>query len=180
MDDLGVDDLDEVCLDHRGVALNSPAVSPRRSCARSRARECARQCPSRAPCGARRAERSGRSRPAACARTCPSSATSSWLRPPAGSSSRSSRRLGDEGARELDALQRPERQARTRPLGQLLEADVAEHLEGAGPAASGRGTGRARMRPDEDVVENGHRAEQLDVLERARDASTRDPEHAAC
>ena len=84
-------------------------------------------------------------------------------------------RLGDERARELDALQRAERQAGDRAVRDVGDADVVEDLERAAAAGAPGERLRARVRADEDVVEHGHRPEELDVLERARDAAPDDP-----
>src|SRR5918994_2107403 len=81
-------------------------------------------------------------------------------------------RLRDEGARQLDALQRPEREARGGAKGERAPADVGDRVERPGLDAPA-----ARVRPDEDVVEHGHRLEELDVLERAGDATSDDPVH---
>ena len=99
-----------------------------------------------------------------------SSSTSSWLSPPAGSSSRSEPRLRDERAGELDPLQRPERQARRRAVGvrPRCRRTRASRARGARTARSGWKR-RHRVRADEHVLEHRHRREELDVLERARD-----------
>ena len=77
-------------------------------------------------------------------------------------------RLGDEGARELDPLQRPVGKPGGRALGEVLDLDVLEDLARAGAGMP------ARVGADEDVLEDGHRREELDVLERARDAPAHD------
>ena len=74
-------------------------------------------------------------------------------------------RLRDERACELDALLDPVRQRRRREQRAIAEPDDVEHLERLRlphlpPAA---------VRADEHVLEHGHRPEELDVLERARD-----------
>ena len=81
-------------------------------------------------------------------------------------------RLRHERASELDALLDPVRQRRCREERPVAEADDVEDLEGflltcAPPSA---------VRPDQDVVEHRHRAEELDVLERPRDALAHDLE----
>ncbi len=81
-------------------------------------------------------------------------------------------RLRHERARELDALLDPVRERRRREERTVAEADDVEHLErvlltGAAPSA---------VRPDEHVLEHRHRAEELDVLERPRDALAHDLE----
>ena len=79
--------------------------------------------------------------------------------------------LRDERAGELDALQRPEREARDRPLRDRSQPDVVEHLERLGVDVAA-----ARVGADEHVVQHGHRLEELDVLEGARDpARARSP-----
>ena len=78
-------------------------------------------------------------------------------------------RLRDERAGELDALQRPERQAGGRAPRDVVDADVprASRAPVCAPArALEAGDG---VRADEHVLEHRHRREQLDVLEGARD-----------
>ena len=83
-------------------------------------------------------------------------------------------RLGDQRARELDPLERPERQPRRRPSGDVGDPDVVEDLARAAADGAAAKRPRAGVRADEHVVEHRHRAEQLDVLERARDPATND------
>ncbi len=83
-------------------------------------------------------------------------------------------RLGDEGARELDPLQRPERQPGRRPSGHVGDPDVVQDLARATANGAAAKRTRSGVRADEHVVEHGHRAEQLDVLERARDPAPHD------
>src|SRR4029077_14699666 len=75
-------------------------------------------------------------------------------------------RLRGEPPGELDALARRVRQAGDGPFRELLELEVLEDL------AQPRPCGTPRVRSDEDVVANGHRREQLDVLEGAGDPAS--------
>ena len=81
-------------------------------------------------------------------------------------------RLRHERPRELDPLQRAEREPRHGPRRDLPEADVVERL-----ARLGLDVAAARVRADEDVLEHRHRPEELDVLERARDPAPDDLVH---
>ena len=83
-------------------------------------------------------------------------------------------RLRDERARELDALERPEREARGRTARDVGDPDVLERLVRAGAHAALALEARHRVGADEDVLEHGHRREELDVLERAGDAEPHD------
>src|SRR5207248_8026877 len=76
-------------------------------------------------------------------------------------------RARSEGAGELDPLHRPERQPGRRTAGDALEPELREQLL-RGPLA-------ARMPSDLDVLEHRHAREELDVLERPRDAPADDP-----
>ena len=79
----------------------------------------------------------------------PSSATSSWFRPPAGSSRRSRRGLRDERARELDALLRSVRQRGRRRARRSTEPDDVERPRAPRsrrPCGRGRARRRARSR----------------------------------
>ena len=78
-------------------------------------------------------------------------------------------RLRDERPGELDALARRVRQPGDGPFRESLELEVLEDL------AQPRPCGAPRVRSDEDVVANGHRREELDVLERAGDPAPDDP-----
>ena len=78
---------------------------------------------------------------------------------------------GDEGAGELDALQCP----KGRPDGPIRDRgqpDVVEHV-----ARLRLRVAAANVGADEDVIEHGHRLEELDVLERPGDAAADDPVH---
>ena len=79
-------------------------------------------------------------------------------------------RLGDERAGQLDALLDAVRQRRSRKQRALAEPDDVEHLERLGLAH----LPPAAVRADEHVLEHGHRPEELDVLERARDTLAHD------
>ena len=80
-------------------------------------------------------------------------------------------RLCDERASELDALLDPVRQRRRRKQRAIAETHDVEHLVRLLlPHAS-----TSPVRPDEHVLEHRHRAEELDVLERPRDALPDDP-----
>ena len=81
-----------------------------------------------------------------------------------------------EGARELDALQRPVRETGRRPVRVLGDPDVGERLErDAALLPLALQAGRD-VRADEDVLEHGERGEELEVLEGAGDP---EPDHAA-
>ena len=98
----------------------------------------------------------------------PSSSTSSWLSPPAGSS-RSSRRGPAASARASSTRFRvPYESSRRRAGGRAARGRRSR-------AARGRSRPRRACAADEHVLEHGHRAEQLDVLERARDPAPDDP-----
>jgi hypothetical protein len=89
--------------------------------------------------------------------------------------------LRDEGSRQLDPFLRPKRKRRNRMAGKLLETD---ELEGFHRTLLGCGFGvecgrqrysclepaaaRLDVVADHDVFEHGHRAEQGEVLKRAR------------
>ena len=81
-------------------------------------------------------------------------------------------RLGDERPRELDALLGPVRQRSSGEERPLAQADDVERLERLGlshlPAPP--------VGADQHVLENGHGPEELDVLERPRDALADDLE----
>src|SRR5262245_40878358 len=83
-------------------------------------------------------------------------------------------RLGDERPRELDPLLRPERQARDRESRDVAEPEFLERRRRLGANLLLAADARARVRTDEHVLEHRHAAEQLDVLERARDAVAND------
>ena len=85
-------------------------------------------------------------------------------------------RPAGEGARELDPLQRPIRQAGGRALGVLDDPDVGERLERVTALLALPLQARRGMRADEDILEHGHPREELEVLEGARDPQ---PDHAA-
>ena len=98
-----------------------------------------------------------------------SRSTSSWLRPPAGSSS--SRRRGSATSARASSMRlsvpngSPE-------AGRSARSSISTYSRtsrDAGPGAP------ARVRSDEDVLEHRHRREELDVLERSRDAAPDDP-----
>ena len=76
----------------------------------------------------------------------------------------------DERARQLDPLQRPEREPGRGPVARRRRCRRSRGSR-ARPAATARSVLKreTRVRADEDVLEHGHRREQLDVLERARD-----------
>ncbi len=79
-------------------------------------------------------------------------------------------RLGDQRAGDLDTLLRAVRQGRGGEPRAIGEADDVERFEGLllpHPAAAG-------VPADEDVLEHGHRAEEVDVLEGARDPAAHD------
>ena len=81
--------------------------------------------------------------------------------------------LRDERAGELDALQRPEGERRaTGRCAIAAQPDVVDHLERLGVDVAA-----ARVGADEHVVQHGHRLEELDVLEGARDPAPHDPVH---
>src|SRR5438067_5097022 len=71
-----------------------------------------------------------------------------------------------ERAGKLDAFLGAEGELARRPIGEGGQADIAEDLAGA-PAA-------ARVPADQHMLEHRHRAEQLDVLEGARDPAADD------
>ena len=98
----------------------------------------------------------------------PRSPTSSWLSPPAGSSRRSSRGPGGERARDLDPLLGPVREVGGGSVRHSAEPEIVDEVPRGAVAA-------ACVAADEHVLEHGHRPEELDVLERARDprATTR-------
>ncbi len=73
-------------------------------------------------------------------------------------------------ARELYPLQRPERQARSRTLGEMRQADVLERLVGLGARTPLLEVPRPGVRAHEDVVEHRHRPKEHDVLEGADDS----------
>src|SRR5512132_174761 len=81
---------------------------------------------------------------------------------------------GDEGAGELDALQRSEGQARRRAVRQVGKAQIVEGLvrEGLSPALAKRA--QAGVGTDEDVLCDRHRREENDVLEGAGDPAADD------
>ena len=83
-------------------------------------------------------------------------------------------RLRDERSRELDSLERPEREAAGESVGAVGELDVVERLQRLTAAAPLRERAHARVRADEEVLEDGHVLEEDDVLERARDAEPDD------
>ena len=100
----------------------------------------------------------------------PSSETSSWFSPPAGSSRRSSRGLATSARASSTRFWIPYGNAAAGNSARSREPDDVEDLERLGlphlpPAA---------VRADEHVLEHGHRPEELDVLERARDALAHD------
>src|SRR5207249_3138566 len=72
---------------------------------------------------------------------------------------------GDKCAGGLDALQRSERKTAGAPVCDIRETDVVDHLGGPGADAA-PGPPAAAVPADDDVLEHGHRAEELDVLER--------------
>ncbi len=95
-------------------------------------------------------------------------------------------RLGGQRPGDLEPLQRAEREARRRAVRQRTEAELVEQLAGslAHPPVLATGAD-ARDRPDEPdaalavladhhVLEQGHRREQGEVLERAGDAGPGD------
>ncbi len=79
-----------------------------------------------------------------------------------------------ERACELDSLQRPERQSRRRRVRELREPERVEGLEHLGANAALAAGRDARVRADEDVVEDAHVRAELQVLEGARDAEPDD------
>src|SRR5215471_12774042 len=96
----------------------------------------------------------------------------------------------DQRPRQLDRLQRAERQARDRPVGDPVEADDLQGLVrarvrvplgpgGAGPAHAGeqeaqRVDADLRVVAAEHVLDDGHPGAQLHVLERARETAADD------
>ena len=102
----------------------------------------------------------------------PSSSTSSWFSPPAGSSSSSSR--GSETSARASSTRfsvpngRPGAGRRRRRRCRRSRASRAR------ARASARAGSASRVRADEDVLEHGHRREELDVLERPRDPAADD------
>ena len=76
-------------------------------------------------------------------------------------------RPGRERAGQLDALLHAVRELARRPVRETGKTDVAEELARA-PAA-------ARVAPHQHVLQHGHRAKELDVLERPRDPAHDDP-----
>ena len=98
-----------------------------------------------------------------------SSSTSSWLSPPAGSSSRSSR--GSETSARASSTRFSVPNGRPAAAGArtCVDADDLERLERLCAHARARLEARDGVRADEHVLEHGHRREELDVLERARD-----------
>ena len=100
----------------------------------------------------------------------PSSSTSSWLSPPAGSSS--SRNVGCAiSARAISTrFWVPYGSAAAGTPARLAEPDDVERLERV-PLLD---PPTERVPADEDVLEDGHRPEEVDVLERPRDAPPHD------
>ena len=85
-------------------------------------------------------------------------------------------RRRDERAGELDPLQRPEREPRGGPAGDVRDADVLDHLVRAGAGGALGAGAEAAVRADEHVLEHRHRLEELDVLEGAGDPALDDLE----
>ncbi len=169
-------------------SLRAPRPAcPRRSCGRTPSPPPCRRCPSPSTCGARRAARSGRTRRGCRTIVSPSSSTSPWVRPAGRLVHQQERRLGGQRTGDLEPLQRAERQP----------GRGAERERGRGRAASSRSPARracrgspgrrrsagspdrsrpcpATVRADHHVLEQRHRREQRQVLERAGDAEPGD------
>ncbi len=141
----------EVGLDHGGVGLHLGRRPRRRSCGRSSStltwsetRITRLMWCSTSRIVSARSSRSRRMKS-------PSSSTSSWLSPPAGSSSRSKRRLRHQRARDLDPLLRPVRAAPRRAAwpgrrGRRCRAPRAPRARRRAARARARRRGRSRAR----------------------------------
>ena len=95
----------------------------------------------------------------------PRSATSSWFSPPAGSSSRSRRGFATSARASSTRFCDPVRQRRRREARALASPTTSS----TSSASSSLTLPATRVRAHEHVLEHGHRPEELDVLERARD-----------
>ena len=85
------------------------------------------------------------------------------------------RRLGDERTGELDPFERPEGEPARKPVAEVAEVEVVEHLQRLFSAAPLREGAQLRVRADEQVFEDRHVLEEHDVLEGARDSEAHDP-----
>src|SRR5262249_25767195 len=79
-----------------------------------------------------------------------------------------------ESTSELDPFQRPERQSGGVTSRNAADADELERLLHTAPTCTLSLEAVRGMRADEDVLEHGHRREDLDVLERACDSAADD------
>ena len=101
----------------------------------------------------------------------PSSETSSWLSPPAGSSSRSSLGAATRARASSTRFSVPKGRPATGRSAIVPARRTRARRAPPPPCAA------ANVGADEDVVEHGHRLEQLDVLEGPGDPAPDDPVH---